>query len=272
MVHDAQGFVERLFSNLKKSNDRYEVKLYMLRLISRMIGRHKIQLLQFYPNLLRYLTSHSKDKIAEVFAMIIESCHDLVPPEALRPVIEKIISNFVTEYCHNQHITAGLNAVREILSRMPLALDEAQIEYLCLFRTSKCKSVRAAAKSLINFFRDVCPELLPKSLRGRFTEIDEQNAKSTLVYGAERLSHDVDGADLLKKAEKLETDAVVAAERILDDRALKKLKILKLKAGVERVDRHGFRDETAPDTAAESAKTAVRDEYYHKMLELIKLR
>lgn len=178
---------------------------------------------------MRYLTAHSKDKIAEVFAMIIESCHDLVPPETLRPVIEKIISNFVTEYCHNQHITAGLNAVREILSRMPLALDESQIEYLCLYRTSKCKSVRAAAKSLINFFRDVCPELLPKTLRGRFSEIDETNALSTFVYGAERLNHDIDGAELLKKAEKLDGNINVAAERVLDDKALKKIKILKLK-------------------------------------------
>ena len=212
-----------------------------------MIGRHKIQLLQFYPNLLRYLTAHSKDKIAEVFAMIIESCHELVPPETLRPVIEKIISNFITEYCHNMHITAGLNAVREILSRMPLALDESQIEYLCLFNTSKNKSVRAAAKSLINFFRDVCPELLPKSFRGRFSEIDDSNALSTFVYGAERVHTDVDGAELLKKAEKIDSDINIAADRILDDKTLKKLKILKLKAGVQRVDRHGFRDETGKD-------------------------
>ena len=41
-IYDAQAFVERLFSKLKKSNDKYEVKLYMLRLVSRMIGRHKI--------------------------------------------------------------------------------------------------------------------------------------------------------------------------------------------------------------------------------------
>ena len=41
-IYDAQAFVERMFSKLKKSNDKYEVKLYMLRLISRMIGRHKI--------------------------------------------------------------------------------------------------------------------------------------------------------------------------------------------------------------------------------------
>ena len=44
-IYDPHTFVEKLFSKLKKSNDKYEVKLYMLRLISRMIGRHKIQLL-----------------------------------------------------------------------------------------------------------------------------------------------------------------------------------------------------------------------------------
>ena len=182
-IHDPQGFTEKLFSNLKKSNDRHEVKLYMLRLISRMIGRHKIQLLQFYPNLIRYLNSHNKEKISEIFAMIIESCHDLVPPETLRPIIEKIISNYVSEYCNNQHITVGLNAIREILMRMPLALDPEQIEYLCLYKSSHNKSVRAASKSLINYFRDVCPELLPRKLRGRFTEIDEDNQLKSFVFG-----------------------------------------------------------------------------------------
>lgn len=97
----------------------------MLRLVSRLIGRHKLILLQFYPFILRYLNSHSKDKIGEIFAMIIESAHDLVPPEEIKPVIEKIINNYVTEYCPNQHITIGLNTIREILQRMPLALDES---------------------------------------------------------------------------------------------------------------------------------------------------
>ena len=60
---------------------------------------------------------------------------------------------------------------------MPLALDESQIEQLVEFRYMKNQSVRAAAKSLVNFFRDVCPQLLPKKLRGRFTEIDEANDK-----------------------------------------------------------------------------------------------
>jgi len=100
-IYDPTTFAEKLFSKLKKSNDKYEVKLYMLRLISRMIGRHKIQILSFYPYLLRYLTSHNKDKVSEIFAMIIESCHELVPPETIVPVIERIISNYVTEYCNN---------------------------------------------------------------------------------------------------------------------------------------------------------------------------
>lgn len=215
----------------------------MLRLISRMIGRHKIQLLSFYPNLLRYLNSHNKDKISEIFAMIIESCHDLVPPETIKPIIERIISNYVTEYCNNAHITIGINAIREILMRMPLALDPDQIEYLCLFRSFHNKSVSAAAKSLVNYFRDVCPELLPKKMRGRFAVIDEDNEKANIVFGAQKLHHDIEGIDLLKKAEKIDEDVNLAADRVLDDHALKKIKILQLKEGVRRVDRHGFRDE-----------------------------
>jgi len=115
--------------------------------------------------------------------MIIESCHELVPPEEIKPITEKIINNFITEYCNNQHITIGLNTIREILARMPLALDESQIEYLVQFRKFKNSSVMNAAKSLVNFFRDVCPNLLPKKFRGRFTKLDEDNRKENLSYG-----------------------------------------------------------------------------------------
>ena len=271
LVHDPQAFVEKLFSKLKKSNDKYEVKLFMLRLVSRMIGRHKIQLLQFYPNLLRYLTSHNKDRIGEILAMVIESCHELIPPETVRPVIETIINNFITDYCNNQHITVGLNAVREILIRMPLALDEGQIEYLCSYDRNKCKSVSAAAKSLINYFRDVCPELLPRKLRGRFTTVDETNEISNFVFGAERVAEEVDGIELLRKAEKIKEDVDLNTDKILTDKDLKKIKILQLKEGVKRVDRHGFRDKEDIDREAiarDTAARANRDEYYEKLMEL----
>jgi len=270
MVYDAQNFCEKLFSKLKKSNEKYEVKLYMLRLISRMIGRHSLQLLQFYPHLLRFLNSHNKDKISEIFAMMIESAHSLVPPDCMAPIIDKIISNYITEYCNNQHITVGLNCIREILSRMPLALTEDQIEYLCLFRTFHNKSVSAAAKSLVNYFRDVCPELLPKKMKGRFTVVDETNDKQNVQFGVQKLHHDIDGIDLLKKAEKIEDDVNLAADRVLDDKDLKKIRILQLKEGVRRVDRHGFREDEK--MVANQQNHAVRDEYFKKMLELNKLK
>lgn len=100
-LYDPQSSAERLFANLRRSNDRYDVKLLMLRLVSRLIGRHQLLILGFYPFVLRYLNSHDKDKIGEIFAMIIEACHDLVPPEDVKPVIDRIVSNYVTEYCNN---------------------------------------------------------------------------------------------------------------------------------------------------------------------------
>jgi hypothetical protein len=159
--------------------------------------------------------------------------------------------------------------------RMPLALDESQIEYLCLFKEFKNKTVAAAAKSLVNFFRDVCPELLPKKMRGRFAEITEDNNKDSFIFGAEKLNKDIEGIDFLKKAEKIDENVNLAAERILDDKDLKKIKILMLKNGVRRVDRHGFRDEDEEKRKKDeddSAKQAIREEYYHKMLELLRLK
>jgi len=131
--------------------------------------------------------------------MIIESMHELVPPETIKPVIERIIANFVTEYCPNNNITVGLNAIREILMRQPLALDEAQIEYLVEFRSYRNKSVMAAARSLINYFRDVCPALLPKKLLGRDKEWHTEEDKVVPIFGEQHLSRTVEDAHLLKE-------------------------------------------------------------------------
>lgn len=203
---------------------------------------------------------HQKEKIGEVFAMIIESCHELVPPEDVKPVIEKIITNFVTEYCPNSHITIGLNSVREILSRMPLALDESQIEYLVMFREYRNSSVVAAAKSLVNFFRDVCPHLLPRKFRGRFTKVDEDNKKENMVYGHKKVYNDIEGMEFLRKAEGLAEDDNVAAQRMLTDKDFRKMKILKLRQAVKKVDRHGFRSDDDSSSDGDSSDGSSGDE------------
>lgn len=66
----------------------------------------------------------------------------------------------------------------------------------------------------------------------------------------------------------------LAADGILDDRALKKIKILQLKDGVRKVDRHGFReaDELKDKVEDEQEANALKDEYMYKLLELKKLQ
>ena len=108
------------------------------------------------------------------------------------------------------------------------------------FKHFKNSSVKNATKSLINYFRDVCPHLLPQKYRGRFTKIDEDNKKENMVYGKQKIHYDIDGLDLLRKAENLPEGANIAAERILDDKDLKKIKYLKLKNAVKKVDRKRF--------------------------------
>lgn len=82
----------------------------------------------------------------------------------------------------------------------------------------------AAAKALVNFFRDVCPELLPKKMRGRFTEVDETNDREAIVFGAQKVASDVEGIELLRKAEG--NEGADGAAEILDDKQLKKIKLL----------------------------------------------
>lgn len=53
LVHNPQGMAEKLFEQLKKQNERFEVKLMHLDVISRLIGIHDLFLFSFYPYITR---------------------------------------------------------------------------------------------------------------------------------------------------------------------------------------------------------------------------
>lgn len=89
-IWNPQDFGDRLFRRLKQSNERFEVKLCIMKLLSRIIGRHKLLVFPFYTIVCKYLNPHQKE-VAEILAMVAESIHDLVPPDEIYPVIEKII-------------------------------------------------------------------------------------------------------------------------------------------------------------------------------------
>ena len=60
LLHDAQGLAERLFAMLRKSTERFEVRLMMMNFISRLIGAHELLLLNFYPFVMKYLQPKQK--------------------------------------------------------------------------------------------------------------------------------------------------------------------------------------------------------------------
>ncbi|CAK9180520.1 unnamed protein product [Ilex paraguariensis] len=54
-LKDAQGFAEKLFSRLQTCNERFEVKMMMLKVIARTVGLHRLILLNFYPFVQKYV-------------------------------------------------------------------------------------------------------------------------------------------------------------------------------------------------------------------------
>jgi len=93
---------------------------------------------------------------------------------------------------------------------------------------------------------------LPRKFRGRFTKVDEDNKKENLIYGQKKVFNDIEGMEYLRKADGLAEDENVAAQKILTDNDFKKMKILKLREAVKKVDRHGFRSDDESDDESDS--------------------
>lgn len=239
LLNDPQMFCEKLFSKLRKSTDLYIVKLFMMRLISRLIGRHRLVLLSYYPHILRYLISGNKEYGPEIMAMVVESCHDQVPPDDMKPIVTAVMTHYVTDYSETKLIVVGLNSFREMLVRMPYLLEESEIEYLLGFKRHKNQSVGVAAKSLLNYFKDVCPQLLPRKMRGRDTKIEDEadRKENVLQFGAQKVFTDIDGLNLLRETEGKEYDPT---KQLLSNADLKKIRFLQLRKAALKVDRKGF--------------------------------
>jgi protein SDA1 len=100
LLHDPQGFVEKLFAHLKRSNDPFELKLLMMNVISRVIGSHRLLLLDFYSFLHRYIQPHQKE-VTQILAYAAQATHDLLPSDVMAPLLTAIAHNFAAEHCAN---------------------------------------------------------------------------------------------------------------------------------------------------------------------------
>ncbi|KAM7274756.1 hypothetical protein ACFE04_016622 [Oxalis oulophora] len=167
-LKDAQGFVEKLFTRLQNCNERFETKMMMLKVISRTIGLHRLILLNFYPYLQKYCQPHQRD-ITSILAAAVQTCHEMVPPDAVEPFFKQIVNQFVHDRSRPEAIAVGLNVIRELCLRMPLLMNEDLLQDLVMYKKTHEKAVSAAARSLMMLFREICPSLLIKKDRGRPT-------------------------------------------------------------------------------------------------------
>lgn len=196
LIHNPQGMAEDLFKQLQSGNERFEVKLMHLDVLSRLVGLHELFLFNFYPYITRFIQPHQR-MVTRILQFAAQASHELVPGDVVEPVIKAIVNNFVTERNSSDVMAIGLNAIRQICTRCPLAMSEDLLQDLVLYKTYKEKSVMMAARSLITLYREQLPGLLRKKDRGRPTEAMAEKVERK--YGEVIALDHIPGAEILLK-------------------------------------------------------------------------
>ena len=195
-IRDPQGFAEKLFAKLRGSNERFETRLLMMNVVSRLIGAHELILLNFYPFLQRYMQPHQQH-VTLILSFAAQAVHDMVPPDAVEPLVKVLSNNFVTDRSSPPEMTIGLNTVREILKRCPLAVDDTLLQDLTGYKKYRDKGVVSAARSLIQLYRELNPSLLEKKDRGKEAQMAVHERKPR-QFGETKATDTIDGLDLLE--------------------------------------------------------------------------
>ncbi|KAK0388029.1 hypothetical protein NLU13_4273 [Sarocladium strictum] len=201
LLHDPQDFAEQLFSKHlqnTKAKLSLDTKLLVLQLVTRLVGLHKLTIVPLYSWFIKFLTPRQQS-VTSFLASLAQGTHNLVPPDVLEPLLQKIANEFVSEASASEVAAAGLNSIREICARQPLAMTDTLLQDLVQYRKSKDKGVMMAAKGLLSLYREVGAELLKKRDRGKNATIGlKAGTISQLRYGEEETGG-IEGLDLLAK-------------------------------------------------------------------------
>ncbi|EHK46520.1 uncharacterized protein TrAtP1_005527 [Trichoderma atroviride] len=201
LLHDPQEFAEQLFTKhlqgtkIKLSLD---TKLLILQLVTRLVGLHKLTIVPLYSWFIKYLTP-KQQSVTSILASLAQGVHNLVPPDALEPLIQKIANEFVSEASASEVAAVGLNAIREVCSRQSLAMTETLLQDLVQYRKSKDKGVMMAAKGLLSLYREVGAEMLKRRDRGKDATMGiSHGTMKQRKFGEEEVGG-IEGLDLLAK-------------------------------------------------------------------------
>lgn len=201
LLHDPQGFAEKLFSaHLQSRGPKFTLdqKLDCLNLIARLVGTHKLVVFSLYSYFLKYLTPKQAN-VTQFLAACAQSTHDLVPPDVLQPMIRKIADEFVSEGVAAEVAAAGINTIREIAARAPLCMDEAMLHDLIAYRGSKSKPVVIAARGLVQLYRELDPSMLPAKERGKSATIALRAGEVKQLKFGEQSTGEIEGIELLRR-------------------------------------------------------------------------
>ncbi|KAI0822667.1 SDA1-domain-containing protein [Trametes gibbosa] len=223
LLNDPQTFGEKLYDLLNKYDKRFSLdhKILLMQLLSRVMGGHKLCVLGFYTYIMKYLVYHQL-RIPAILVALAQSVHDFTPPDAVTPVVRKLAQEFVHPGVGSEVIAAGINAIREVCRRQPWSMEEDLLGDLIEYRKSRDKAVTAAARGLLQLFRDVNPGMLKRRERGKEASMGIAKGSQPLPFGhSAQAAVDIEGLllleDHLKKLR--EEDGVVSGEEEEDDAA-----------------------------------------------------
>ncbi|XP_023641890.1 protein SDA1 homolog isoform X2 [Capsella rubella] len=219
-LNDPQNFAERLLSRLQtgksigQTNERFETKLMMMKVIARTIGLHKLHLLSFYTYLQNYAKQGRKDT-TQILAAAVQACHDGVPSDAVEPLFKQIVNEFLPNGSRPEAIAVGLNVVREMCLRIHDLMTEDLLQDLARYKKDHAhnKAISSASRSLIALFREINPSLLVKKDRGR----PGGPIARPKQYGEATVFSNVPNVELLQESDNDQDDDEVAALPGSDD-------------------------------------------------------
>lgn len=200
LLLDPQGFADALFQKHlqnTKSKLNLEQKLQVLQLVTRLVGLHQLHIMPLYSYFQKYLTPR-QPSVTSFLASLAQASHELVPPDVLEPLIQKIANEFVSEASASEVCTAGLNAIREICARQPLAMNETLLQDLVLYRKSKDKGVVMASRGLLSLYRDVGADMLKRRDRGKEASMNLRAGDRKEKRFGEQEVGGIEGLDLLE--------------------------------------------------------------------------
>jgi protein SDA1 len=201
LLHDPQGFAEQLFSKHlqnSKSKLNLEQKLLVLQLVSRLVGLHQLTIISLYSYFTKYLTPR-QPSVTSFLASLAQATHKFVPPDALEPLIQKIANEFVSEASASEVAAAGLNAIREICVRQPMAMSDTLLQDLVMYKKSKDKGTMMAAKGLLSLYREANPDLLKKRDRGKQATMGIKSGVIRERRFGEQEAGGIEGLELLEE-------------------------------------------------------------------------